>query len=349
MKRFIRGMMLAGVAGLVWGCGDDPLAEGAGEGERVVGYPAALFITPGEVKQMDFELLDQNGAAMRTEFTISNVTPGITVDVDETFLPDYDPEGVLGPPDQPSRIRTIVTGGNAAGENSFDVTAGGITETFTVRLTPSALAGTFGGPVVIGVPATLTVAAPAGFDPGATVTSATGAPFEVLEVAPDGTSITFLPLAVEPGAFTIDGVTLDFVPGTTFEFVTEYADGVASPFTNQDDPGATAPPIVFPSAVGDSVVVYDGGQIAAFQFYTLSVGTAGTYEITASWSTAADYDYAICTLGCGGFINTGGATGANPELMTQALAVGDYTLYTNLYDAHDEPAAYWKLIIKRVL
>jgi uncharacterized protein YfaP (DUF2135 family) len=79
------------------------------------------------------------------------------------------------------------------------------------------------------------------------------------------------------------------------------------------------------------------------------VGTAGTYRFEAYWDTAADYDYAICTLGCGAFINVSGATGANPEIMNQALAVGDYTLYTNLYDAHDEPANFWKLIIKRTL
>lgn len=349
MQRFIRGMVLAGVAGLVWGCGDDPLADGAGEGEHVVGYPAALFITPGEVKPMEFELLDENGAAQRTEWTVDNVVGDITVDVDETFIPDYDENGDLGPPDQPARIRVNVTGGNTPQEASFDVTAGGITETFSVRVTPLALAGTFDAPLVIGDEATLTVAPPFGLEPDAEISSATGVPYEVISVAGDGTSITFRPLSVEPGALHVDGVTLDYIAGATFAFDTENTDGVASGFTDQDDPDATAPPIVFPDAVGDSVVIYDGGQIAAFQFYTLQVGTAGTYQFIASWDTDADYDYAICTLGCGAFINTGGATGANPEIMNQALAAGSYTLYTNLYDAHDEPAAFWKLIIKRTL
>jgi hypothetical protein len=298
---------------------------------------------------MVIELVDGQGTAVQTTFAVSNVTGGISVAVDESFTPVFSPSGELLPPTSPTRVRLEVTAGTTPGVETFDVSAGGVTRTFTIRVVPSAFAGTFSAPPVVGVPVTLTANAPFGFAADAEIFSVDGFAFEVIEVAPDGSSITFVPLAVGPGALSVEGATLSYIPGATFSFSTEDASGVASPFTDHADPDATAPPIVFPSAVGDSVVIYDGGQIAAFQFYTLSVGTAGTYEFVASWETEADYDYAICTLGCGAFINTSGATGANPEVMTQALAVGDYTLYTNLYDAHDEPAGYWKLIIKRTL
>lgn len=349
MHRYIRGLMLAAAAGVVWGCGDDPLAEGAGDNLQLVGDPTALFITINDLERMVVELKDAQGTSVQTTFSVSNVSAGISVDVDESFVPVFSPDGELLPPTSPTRVRLEITAGTEPGVETFDVSANGVTKTFTVRVVPTGFAGTFSAPPVVGVPVTLTAAAPFGFAADAEVFSADGFAFEIIEVAPDGSSITFVPLAVGPGALTIEGATLSYIPGATFSFPTDDATGVASPFTDQDDPDATAPPIVFPSAVGDSIVVYDGGQIAAFQFYTLSVGTAGTYQFTASWETEADYDYAICTLGCGAFINTSGATGANPEVMTQALAVGDYTLYTNLYDAHDEPAGYWKLIIKRTL
>ena len=40
MHRYIRGLMLAAAAGVVWGCGDDPLAEGAGDKKKA----AAAFV-----------------------------------------------------------------------------------------------------------------------------------------------------------------------------------------------------------------------------------------------------------------------------------------------------------------
>lgn len=349
MHRYIRGLMLAAAAGVVWGCGDDPLAEGAGDNLQLVGDPTALFITVNDLERMVVELKDAQGTAVQTTFAVSNVTAGITVDVDESFVPVFSADGELLPPTSPTRVRLEITAGADPGVESFDVSAGGVTKTFTIRVVPTSFAGTLSGPVVIGAPVTLTATAPFGFAADAEVLSATGISYEVTDIAVDGSTITFIPWSVEPGPLTIDGATLSFISGATFSFETEYADGSASPFTNHDDPDNAAPPIVFPSVVGDSIVIYDGGQIAAFQFYTLSVGTAGTYRFEAYWDTAADYDYAICTLGCGAFINVSGATGANPEIMNQALAVGSYTLYTNLYDAHDEPANFWKLIIKRTL
>lgn len=350
MHRYIRGLMLAAAAGVVWGCGDDPLAEGAGDNLQLVGDPAALFVTVNDLERMVVELKDGQGTSVQTTFAVSNVSGGISVAVDESFVPVFSPEGELLPPTSPTRVRLEVTAGADPGVESFDVTADGVTKTFTVRVVPTGFAGTFSAPPAIGVPVTLTATAPFGFAADAEIISATGVEYETIEVAADGTSITFLPLSVEPGAMTVVGATLSYIPGATFDFPTDNTDGTVSPFSNQDDPDTAAPPIAFPDAVGDSIVVYDGGEIGAFQFYTLSVGTAGTYQIIADWVGDADWDFAICTLGCGAFINVGGATTAQPETMTQALAAGSFTLYTNLYELHDDPPSpYIKIVIKRTL
>jgi hypothetical protein len=345
-------MMLVGIAGLVWACDDSPLADGAGEGEHLVGYPSALFISPGEVKTMEFELLDENGSAQRTEWTVDNVTGDITVSVDEAFKPDYDEDGVLGPPDQPSRIRVNVTGGDLPEVASFDVTGGGVTETFSVRVVPTAFEGTFAEAPIVLDTVTLTATAPFGFAPGATITSASGFAYETISVAGDGTSITFVPSTSEAGALTIEGATLSYIPGATFTFETANTDGIGSPFAGQTDPGTTAPTIDAPAAVGDSVMWVDGATIAVDQFYRVSIPAAGSYLFTAAWDTAADEDMLICNADCSAFLpgGTAGATGANPENAT-IVAAGPMELivWINLYDAHDDPAPNFRLQVKRTL
>ena len=352
MQRFIRGMVLAGIAGLVWGCGDDPLADGAGEGEHLVGFPSALFIAPGEVKPMEFELQDENGAAQRTEWTVGNVVGAIGVDIDETFIPDYDENGDLGLADQPSRIRVNVTGGVVPEEASFDVTAGGVTETFAVRVVPTAFEGTFAEAPIVLDTATMTATAPFGFGPSAVILSPSGIEYETISVAGDGTSITFLPTTVEAGALTVEGATLSYIAGATFNFPTANTDGIGSPFAGQTDPGTTAPIINAPAAVGDSVMWLDGATIAVDQFYRVSIPAAGTYQFKLVWGTAADEDMLICNADCSAFVpgGTAGATGANPE-FANIVAAGpvEWIVWINLYDAHDDPAPNFHLQVKRTL
>ncbi len=352
MHRYIRGLMLAAAAGVVWGCGDDPLAEGAGENLQLVGDPTALFITVNDLERMVVELKDAQGTAVQSTFTVSNVSAGISVAVDESFVPVFSAGGDLLPPTSPTRVRLEITAGPSAGAESFDVSAGGVTRTFTVRLVPTAFVGTFAAPPIVFDTVTFTAAAPFGFAPDAVIISPLGYEYETISVAGDGSSITFVPSSAEPGALTVEGATLSFIPGATFTFETENTDGVGSPFTGQDDPGTTAPTINAPAAVGDSVVWADGATIAVDQFYRVSIPGAGTYRFTLIWDGEADEDLLICNAACTAFLpgGTAGATGANPE-NANIVAAGpvEWSVWVNLYDANDDPPPNFKLIVKRTL
>ena len=351
MHRYIRGLMLAAAAGVVWGCGDDPLAEGAGDNLDLTGDPAALFVNVGELERMVVELIDDQGTAVQTTFAVSNVSAGITVEVDESFVPVFSPEGELLPPTSPTRVRLEITAGPTAGVETFDVTAEGVTKTFTVRVTPLGLPVTLDVPPVLLDTVQMNTAAPFSFAADASVHAEDGTELEVVEVAGDGSYLRFVSHSVEAGAFTVDGVQLSFIPGSTFSFVTDYADGVASPFTDQDDPTATAPAIAAPAAVGDSVVFYDGGEIAVDQFYRVVIPAAGTYQFILSWDGEADEDMYVCNADC--TVNLSAfqaATGANPETANVVFAAGgDFTVYINLYDAHDDIPGNFKVIVKRTL
>jgi hypothetical protein len=343
--------MLAAAAGVLWGCGDDPLAEGAGDNLALTGDPTALFITINELERMVVQLQDDQGTAVQTEFAVSNVTSGITVEVDESFVPVFSPDGELLPPTSPTRVRLEITAGNSPGVESFDVTAEGVTRTFSVRVVPTAFAGTFDAPMVLLDTVTLTATAPFGFAPDAEVHSPAGVVYEVVEVAVDGSSITFIPSSVEAGALTIEGATLSYISGATFTFNTADESGVASPFTDQDDPTATAPAIAAPAAVGDSVVFHDGGAIATDQFYRVTIPGAGTYQFILSWDGDADEDMYVCNADCSVNLSAfQAATGANPETANVVFAGGgDFTVYVQLYDAHDDIPENFKVIVKRTL
>ena len=351
MHRYIRGLMLAAAAGVVWGCGDDPLAEGAGDNLQLVGDPTALFININDLERMVVELKDAQGTSVQTTFSISNVSSGISVDVDESFVPVFSPSGELLPPTSPTRVRLEITAGGSAGVESFDVSAGGVTRTFTVRVTPLALAVTFDAAPTLLDTVTMTAVAPFGFAADAEVHSANGRAYEIIEVAGDGSYIRFVASSVETAPLTVDGVTLSFIPGATFSFDTDTDLAVASPFTGQDDPTTSAPAIAAPAAVGDSVVFYDGGELAVDQFYRVTIPGAGTYQFILSWDGEADEDMYVCNADCSVNLSAfQAATGANPEIANVVFAAGgDFTVYINLYDAHDDIPANFKVIVKRTL
>jgi hypothetical protein len=219
MHRYIRGLMLAAAAGVVWGCGDDPLAEGAGDNLQLVGDPTALFITAGDLERMVVELKDAQGTSVQTTFAISNVSSGISVEVDESFVPVFSPDGELLPPTSPTRVRLNITAANIPPSiESFDVTAEGQTRSFTVQITPADMAATFStltpgiGEVVTATPSS-----------GLLFTADTEVLFSgfpnaiVTDVAADGSQISFIvvPGSVGTPSFS-EVVTTALAPNVTF-------------------------------------------------------------------------------------------------------------------------------------
>jgi hypothetical protein len=218
--------MLAGAAGVLWGCGDDPLSEGAGDIDHLVASPAALFIAQGGTEAIVVEAYDAGGSAREATFDFGSVGAGISVELDESFTPSYDADGNLLPPTSPTRVRYQVTAGSTIGTNSFQVTAGGQSLTITVRVTPTELPATF-STVAPGLGEVITVTAPTGllFTDATEVTFANDPDGIVTAVAPDGTTISFIAIPGTLGAPTFSAVALAYAPDITFtlEATTEIA------------------------------------------------------------------------------------------------------------------------------
>lgn len=277
MQRYFRGLMLAASVGVLWGCGDDPLAEGAGDAANLEALPAALFIPAGASKSTTVALRDAAGGARAAEFEILAVDAGITVERDESFLPEYDSDGTLIPPTSANRVRYSVTAGATPGAYSFQVGAGGQTATISVRVTPVELPATFSTTTPT-VGEVITVTAPTGL----LFTDATEVTFEndpdgiVTAVAPDGSTISFIAIPGTVGTPTFTAVALAYAPSITYDLV------------STTEITAEATPASIPAVFSD--LTPDAGQ-------TVTVSAAGwhflpTTGVVIGGVTAANVDIA---------------------------------------------------------
>jgi hypothetical protein len=340
MQRFFRGLMLAASVGVLWGCGDDPLAEGAGDAANLEALPAALFINAGDSKSTTVALRDAGGGARAAEFEILAVDNGITVVRDESFLPEFDSDGNLLPPTSANRVRYSITAGPTPGVYSFQIGAGGQTATIPVRVMPVEVTGTLSSAAVScneGI--TYTVAAPVGFAPSASVATDLGAAVNV-SVSGDGRSITFFPEPGSSGTFDVLGATIDFVPGLTLASALESVEEITSVAADCDqgdapaDPG-TAP--LFTNGFLDSYATAGGGDAIGgggdTKFYKITVTADGNYDLQMNWPNDADLDFYVVDPTFSEFLSTDGATGANPELVEDLhLAPGEYYIAVVLFD-----------------
>ncbi len=277
MHRYIRGLMLAGAAGVLWGCGDDPLSEGAGDISKLVATPAALFISQGDTEATVIEAYDAAGGAREATFDFGSVGAGITVERDESYTPTYDADGNLLPPTSPTRVRYQVTAGNTIGEYSFQVTAGGQSLTIPVRVTPTEIPATF-STTTPGLGEVITVTAPTGlrFTDDTEVTFENDPDGIVTAVAPDGTTISFIAIPGTVGTPTFTAVALAYAPSITYELA------------STTEITAEATPASIPAVFSD--LTPDAGQ-------TVTVSAAGwhflpTTGVIIGGLTAANVDIA---------------------------------------------------------
>lgn len=279
MQRYIRGLMLAAAVAVAGGCGDDPLAEGAGGVTKLVANPTSIFLNTGDTKLVGVEAQDDLGAARAATFEITSVTPGITVTRDETFVPVFDADGTLIAPTSPTRVRYTVVGGSTVAENSFTVTAGGQSITVDVHLTPGSFPVTY-STVTPGLGEVVTATAPSGLIfTGDTEVQFAGADNAIITgLSPDGTQITFIVIPGTTGAPTFTAVGLAYAPDITYDLDTE------------TELAAVPPPASLTAAYSDDTP--DGGAAvtvtaAGFVFLpTTAVVIAG--QTSANVAVAAD-------------------------------------------------------------
>lgn len=194
--------------------------------------------------------------------------------------------------------------------------------------------------------------------PGSTVNFAVGltsVPGIVVSIAADSLSMQVL---APPGAdsATVNNLLLTAAPLITgINLKANNTMVVAgTSFTGTDDP-TTAPNILIPAAVGDSIEFFDVWDPALIdQFYTFDI-PAGTknYTFTTNWDGGADIDALRCPStapDCSAGIGSLGATSAHPEVATLDLGntasrSGIQKLWINLYAG--SPPTWVRVKIKR--
>lgn len=338
MKRYLRGLVLLGVSATLWACNTENNATKGGTPSRLSLDPQAMEVNLGATKTVLIKVLDEQGGALTEPVTVSGVGTGITVQGDSGFRPIYNADGELVFNPFNNEFRLLVTGNDLV-QTTFDVAAGGFTETASVLVLPETLDGAISNesPVVNDV---VTITAPAGFtfSDNTAISFELGDDAEIVSRSPDGTSIDFRPFPGSGGAMTVSDVTPTYAPDFTIPFQNTSTVGLqeGTPFSADSVQNA---PVLQAPALGETLTFLDRflGPVQFWHIQTTEDNT--TLEISLDWGDDGDIDAFMRTetngaLPAGSVLN-GGATGDHPETITVKLGTaGIYTLRADVYDGN---------------
>jgi hypothetical protein len=345
MTRSKCGLLLLLAAG-VGACGGDPTESFRDAGDKIVTDPSVVFVDQGASVFVVAQLQDNQGNQLTTDFTTGNVGAAVSVVRDTTFLATTNGTSLK------TRERFVVTG-VAPGATSFEVTAGGITDTVPVKVLPTSLEATFSNAAPASNEPVVLSAAGYHFLPGATVVVGADSAF-VVSTAEDGSSVTFLPVPGSTGPVTVSNVAIDFLPQTplTLTTTTEVTVGPVSAMAGTNSP-ASAPAIALP-APGTTSALFDAGGFGSpvcgeandgvpCQLYKLSLPADASLDATLKWSNTADLG--LYVLSADGTTDAGQSCDAlgnagdgGHEACTLTLVAGEYLLaVVNFGPFYDPP------------
>jgi hypothetical protein len=346
------GLLLLLAAGGLAACGGDPTDAFREEGMKILADPASVFVDQGAQKFVVIELVDDQGNQLETDFDPTDVTPGITVVRDSSFLPTTN-GGTLK-----TRERLIVTGVTPS-SGSFKIGPGDAALTIPVKVIPTSLVATFSTQTpAMNEPVTMS-AEGYHFPEGTTVV--VGDTAIVLGISEDGTSITFVPVPGATGPATVGGLTIDFLPETPLDLTTteELTVGPLVALAGTDAPG-TAPALEAPAA-GTTTGLFDAVPLGATacgeandgvpcQLYSISLPADVTLHARLDVSNLTDLGlYVLSADGttdiedqaCDAFGNAGDSDNPGVEECDLELPAGDYLLavvsYAIFYGPDPEP------------
>jgi hypothetical protein len=273
----------------IFGCKSDPSGVTPDNSPaKIVANPAVLTVAQGASKTVTIAVVDSNGNAIPAEITAAAGSADITVTPDTSEELVYGPDGVPHANTSTRSTRFTVTG---AGLNAttITVTAGSLTTTLPVVVTPTELAATLsstspalGAPVVVTAPAGLTFAS------NATVTRSTSDTNQVgFVTSTNGGTLTFVPfVGTADQPFAVRGVIPSYAPTLLVNLDVPSSNltvGDATTLTkiSGTDALGTAPELAMPGP-GLTQFFYDKGPF----------GFAGCATATASFGALG----APCTL-----------------------------------------------------
>lgn len=337
MNRMIRGMAGLMVALGVSACGEDPSLDFGGDAPtKIQASPTSMFVTQGTPEAVLVRLVDDRNRSTPTSFDISNVSAGLTVTLDETYRPDYIGSDTLEFNPIQNQHRFYVTG-IAAVEGSFTVSSSGLSQVVTVQVVPTEIDATISGPDASGV---YTITAGENFGFSEDLVLAWG-DREARILSNDGSSATFIPPGGVTGAPEISGASADYMPTISLG-ATPASATLTLAETSSADPGEAAAITVNPP--GTTTWIGGGGAFrgsddigagGSIEWVTLTITTAGTYNISVDWQDGGgDIDPYLFTSAGALVAPCTGSCGAHPEPMTVNLTPGTYWLAIVDYANH---------------
>ena len=130
MQRWTRCSVLFGLLAGIWACSGDP-TNNSGKATFIQANPTVLFMPQGLTRGVIVSVVDEAGLSIASDFSVSNISAGLTVFRDPNYLPTQ----TIPPTDINHQARFVVSA-DAAGTNTFTVNASGLTKVVTVNVTP---------------------------------------------------------------------------------------------------------------------------------------------------------------------------------------------------------------------
>lgn len=351
MKRLLRSSVLLAACVGFWSCTNDPTGDLGGTPTKLAATPSSLFIDKGATELVDIEVLDEQGAAVPSTFSVTSLDPGVDVTVDDEFRPEYGKDGVLFVPDEVTKLRLNVTAVELV-ETTIHVTAGDLSTDIVVRVLPPLLEATF-SELNPGLGDTITMTAPAGvlFTPNpasandtSKVTFGTAVAPVIVERDPNGTFIKMIVAPNSDAPATVTNLMLDYT-----------AEDLR--FTRNTDETVTAPQFEFLPAtlsltdprIGDTVTITSTDPILKIRSAATVSWPGGRAAIVTGWASDSTAISVLPQPGSSGPPTINGiiVEGAAPQAQqfritlqadvgadTLSLANQDITLYTG----SDDPA-----------
>jgi hypothetical protein len=327
-------------------CGEDPSVDFGGDAPtKIQASPTVMFVNQGTQKFVKVRLVDDRNRSTATSFEISNVSPGITVVLDETYRPDFiGSDGLEFNPIQHEH-RLIVTGVAPVGAQ-FTVSSSGISQVVTVNVIPSEIPITFGaltnGTVdVTSENFTFDYSTTFDFD---------GIVQTPLVVSADGHTATILaPAAIAGVNPTISGARASYMPTIALaaaEGTASVGAGNSSKFGGNTQGAAptvtlNGPDFTLTDAGADAwgPAVQGGPAI----WYKITVPSARHLDITVDWDGGNDLDYFLVDESLGIVLSE--ATSAHPEHGAVDVEAGTYYLVIVDWPPSAGPPASWSIHI----
>lgn len=206
VQRSLPFVLLAGLMS----CKGDPTDSLRNGVDQLLADPSQIILDSASTQSVIVSALDEQGNQVSAKFS-ATATGGVSVVFDTTYNRVYDTEGNLKPQNPATHVRYIVSG-NAVGNASVTVNAGGKSVTIPVRVPPASLPATISnGTPNAGDTITIALPAPATFNFTAGDTSTIGVTIggnacRIVSVTAGNSTVGCVPLPGSTGRPSLRGV-----------------------------------------------------------------------------------------------------------------------------------------------